>query len=189
MNSEENICNDASSAIIDVKRLRTEILEFEELHQIENTLRELESPVVEDLDEFKNRVSELLYRIYNLLNQIKNAPIQVSRPEEVLPLSILAQELKTQIEWLEGMLTHLQNMIFDPASISPSWVSQNIQKPLKSALSKIKSYLLPFIKKFLSKLWSIISGLLTPKDWKIKGKVGTGLLGLADVEVEVTFGP
>ncbi|PXV71955.1 hypothetical protein C8R14_1841, partial [Nitrosomonas eutropha] len=31
--------------------------------------------------------------------------------------------------------------------------------------------------------------VLTPKEWKLQGKVGTGILGLADVGIEITFGP
>jgi hypothetical protein len=189
MSTQENIRKDADSGIADVKRLREELLDFAELNQIRSPFREIGSPVAQDLEEFRNRVAELLDRIYSLLSQIKEAPTQLRRPEEVFPLSILAQELKAQVEWLEGILSHLEEMISSHVSAWPSSFPQSVQVPLKSALAKIKSYLIPLIKKFLSKLWSIISGLLTPKEWKLKGKVGTGLLGLADVEVEVTFGP
>ena len=110
-------------------------------------------------------------------------------PGDVFPLSTLAQELKTQLEWLEGMLLHLENMVSSPVTKWPNGFAGSIRSSVSSALSKVKNYLIPLLKKFLSKLWSIISGLLTPKEWKIKGGVGTGLLGLANVEVEVTFGP
>ena len=47
---------------------------------------------------------------------------------------------------------------------------------------------MPILKKYLSKLWQIICNLLTPKGWKIDGKVNAAVFGLIDVGVEVSFG-
>jgi hypothetical protein len=35
----------------------------------------------------------------------------------------------------------------------------------------------------------LLCGLMTPKEWKLGGTIGTGPFGLADVTVEITFGP
>lgn len=55
-----------------------------------------------------------------------------------------------------------------------------------SAWEKIKAE----VKKVLARLWSVISKLVTVKEWTLTGKVGTpGLLfGLAEASVSVTFG-
>ncbi len=184
MNTEKNIRKDADSAIFDVERLRKDILEFKELHEIEYDLHKMFPSIEGDIANFKDRVAELLDRITELLQQISRSPKKENRPEDIFPLSTLAQELKAQVEWLEGMLTHLESIV---SNATPNNTSSSGQA-IKSAISTIQHKLLPFIKTLLSKLWSIISSLLTPKEWKLKGEVGAGLLGLTKVEVEVTFG-
>ncbi len=44
------------------------------------------------------------------------------------------------------------------------------------------------VKKVLVRLWGMISKLLTVKEWTLTGKVGTGILGLAEASVSVAFG-
>jgi hypothetical protein len=51
-----------------------------------------------------------------------------------------------------------------------------------SAWDKIKAE----IEKVLDRLWSMISKLVTVKEWTLTGKVGTGVLGLAEASVSVT---
>lgn len=38
------------------------------------------------------------------------------------------------------------------------------------------------------KLWALISRLVTVKEWSLAGTVGTGVLGLGQVSISVTFG-
>jgi hypothetical protein len=189
MSTPEQIRRDAESALKDVNRLQSELLDFPELHLIKDPVREVDLSTYEDIEEFRNRVAELLDGIYTLLEGMKDMPVKERQSNEILPLFALAQELTAQIDWLGGVLARLDSMMGNPVPASEDWLVRQIQGPVKSAISKIRSYLIPLVKKFLAKLLSIISGLLTPKEWKLKGKAGTGLLGLADVEVEVTFGP
>lgn len=51
-----------------------------------------------------------------------------------------------------------------------------------------KKNLKPNLKKISQGTWKIIANLLTPKRWSIKGGLETGLLGLANVYLEITFG-
>ncbi len=39
-----------------------------------------------------------------------------------------------------------------------------------------------------SHLWSVVSQLVTVKEWKLTGTLGGGVLGLTGVAVEITFG-
>lgn len=55
------------------------------------------------------------------------------------------------------------------------------------AMKWIRS-VLQWLKGISAQLWSILINMLTPKERKISGKVGTGVLGLIDVGVEITFG-
>ena len=80
-------------------------------------------------------------------------------------------------------------MIQDDTQTTAQRFINQVTNPVRAALNKIKTILTPLLKRFLSKIWQIISNLLTPKEWKLQGKVGTGILGLADVGIEITFGP
>ena len=189
MHSPEMIQRDADSALSDLERLRVEILEFSELHQIQSALLESQSPIAQDLTKFRARIEDLLNRISDMLNFIRESPVEARSPSDVLPLSTLAQELKSQLEWLQSLLTHLEKLASNPNNAVSLIHAKRIRNSVGTALSKVKSILIPMMKSFISKLWTIITGLLTPKEWKLKGGLGTGLLGLANVELEITFGP
>lgn len=189
MTNPEDLRCDIKATLSDVGRLRKELLEFSELGSIESALRDLRSPLTEDLNEFRNRVAQLLDRIDQLLQEIGSLEIAKSKEGSVFSLSTLANELNAQLEWLKGILGHIENMIQDSALSIPEWFVRQVAGPVRTALNKIKTYMAPLLKRFLSKIWQIISNLLTPKEWKLQGKVGTGILGLADVGIEITFGP
>ncbi|MTD93916.1 hypothetical protein GIW81_06150 [Hyphomicrobium sp. xq] len=61
------------------------------------------------------------------------------------------------------------------------------QAAAAQALSWIGS-IMGWLKSLSAQLWSMLANLLTPTQWKMSGKVGTGVLGLIDVGVEITFG-
>jgi hypothetical protein len=146
-------------------------------------------PVADDFKEFRNRVADLLERINSLLVEIVSS--ETARGPEggvVFYLSTLAGELHAQLEWLRGVLEQIDNMIKKGLPGATDWFIAQVTNPVGMALSKIKSYLMPLLKKFLSKIWQIISNLLTPKEWKLKGEIGTGIFGLANVGIEITFG-
>ena len=189
MTNPEDLQNDAESALGDVNRLRQELLEFSELMSIGPALQEWERPLADDLSDFQDRVAQLLDRIDRLLREIGSLESQKSKKGTAFSLSTLANELNAQLEWLKDILEYIENMIKDSASTIPEWFIKQVASPVRSALQRIKSYLTPILKRFLSKIWQIISNLLTPKEWKLHGKVGTSILGLADVGIEITFRP
>jgi hypothetical protein len=55
---------------------------------------------------------------------------------------------------------------------------------LKAWLSALASW----IKRISGQLWQLLSRLMTPKEWKLSGDIGTGPFGLANVGIEITFG-
>ncbi|MBL8075578.1 MAG: hypothetical protein JNL29_14515 [Nitrospira sp.] len=189
MTNSEDLQRDTTAALGDVERLRRELLEFSELRPLEPALRDLRTPLADDLNEFRNRVAQLLDRIYQLLREIRSSEVGRAKEGLAFSLSTLANELNAQLEWLRGILEHIENMIQDSIETIPEWFVRQVTNPVRAALNKLKAYLTPLLKRFLSKIWQIISNLLTPKEWKLQGKVSTGILGLADVGIEITFGP
>ena len=189
MTNSEDLQRDIEAALSDVQRLRGELLEFSELGSIEPAIRELRMPLTDDLNEFRIRVAHLLDRIHQLLREIGSLKIGTSKEGSAFSLSTLANELNAQLEWLKGILGHLKNLIQGSIRTIPEGFVAQIAGPVRAALNKIETYIAPMLKRFLSKIWQIISNLITPKEWKLQGKVGTGILGLADVGIEITFGP
>lgn len=45
-----------------------------------------------------------------------------------------------------------------------------------------------WLKGIAARLWNLLCNLATPKEWKIKGSVGSGPFNLANVEIEISFG-
>lgn len=188
MATRDQIRHDAESALRDTEVLRREIMEFGELQTLESALSQLELPAADALSEFMARAAELIARISEALQALREQPGQFREPENAFALTTLAQELKAQLEWLESLLAYLEDMAAGPAAW-PRGVAAQVSAAVGATRAKLTGYLIPLFKRFLSKLWSLISGLLTPKEWKLKGQLGTGLLGLASVEVEISFGP
>ena len=97
------------------------------------------------------------------------------------------------VQSLEDTLTAFEDQL--PASQTP--ISGSPASPLASFqipawLQKVKDWikknLKPKLKKISQGAWKIIANLLTPKSWSIKGGLGTGFLGLANADLEITFG-
>lgn len=61
----------------------------------------------------------------------------------------------------------------------------SVMTQIKNWFSKLKS----LAKKIATTLWTLISGYLKVKEWKLGGKLGAAPFGLADATIEITFGP
>jgi hypothetical protein len=72
------------------------------------------------------------------------------------------------------------------ATVIDTEVADEAERNPSSLWEKIKAE----VRRVLARLWSMISKLLTVKEWALSGKVGTPgpLLGLAEASVSVTFG-
>lgn len=59
----------------------------------------------------------------------------------------------------------------------------------QTAKNWINNTLKPKIKQVLNKLWKVLTNLLHPQEWKVRGQIGSSFLGLGSAEIEITFGP
>ncbi|ABI60081.1 hypothetical protein [Nitrosomonas eutropha] len=160
MTNPEDLQRDTEAALGDVERLRTELLEFSELVSINPVLRDLRISLADDLEEFRDRVAQLLDRISQLLKEIGYSAYGRSNEGSAFSLATLANELNAQLEWLKGVLEHIENMIQDDTQTTAQWFINQVTNPVRAALNKIKTILTPLLKRFLSKIWQIISNLL-----------------------------
>ncbi len=64
------------------------------------------------------------------------------------------------------------------------------QSVITGFFKKLKNLIRPKLKAISSRLWALLSNLLTPKEWTISGDTGVSLLGLqGSVGLSITFGP
>lgn len=186
--AESHVAEDAQSALQDVAILQKELIDFAELEVIRQAMADLRLPAAAHLIDFQQRVEQLLARLTALLSRLASRNGGRNHPTDGLALVSLVNELRAQIDWLEGILEQLQSMSHPERAPLPTWFLQSVSGPVRRALDTIRQVLARLLRRLLSKVWQIISGLLTPKEWKLQGKVGTGILGLADVGIEITFG-
>lgn len=191
MNSEGNfIRRDIEVAIGDVESLRQDIAQgYPELEEIAGELSEREIPGdAERIANFAARAAELCERIRTLLEELEERSREglESRQGQALALNATAtiQSLRDELAWLEATLEHLERQL--PRHEGRSL---RLKRKVRSAKDWVRFSLMPRLKQILSRVWQIVTNLITPKEWKIRGSVGMGLLGLGEVEIEITFGP
>jgi hypothetical protein len=64
----------------------------------------------------------------------------------------------------------------------------SVKSSSESLASVLDAWVLPLLSRIAKWLGHTLLRLLTPKEWKLGGEVGTGVFGLANARVEVTFG-
>jgi hypothetical protein len=189
MVDREYLNRDIKTARNDIKQLKKDIVEFPEIDQVVEIARGAQIPFSEDLHDFTLRADELCGRIDEILISLVENHYERDIIAQACHLATSGHALEAELNWLQTVLTRVDDYDFQEPVLFPSHLTQEIRPPVSKAVTKVKNVLMPRLKRLLSKVWQIISGLLTPKEWKIQGKVGTGLLGLADVGIEITFGP
>lgn len=185
----ENLSKDVSELIEESEMIKKEITEgLPELENIGNLFKYeygFDNQYYENLARYQERVNELIDRIIRILSLMKSGNVNNRNLKGVLyPLSSLAQELNVQLEWFEKILANMDKVLKTKATNLHS----RVKNLISDSRARIKNYLVPLIKQYLTKIWQIISGLLIPKEWKISGSAGD-FMGLTKVGIEITFGP
>lgn len=96
------------------------------------------------------------------------------------------------------VLAHYQ-MANSTAQFVSTWINSKISNMMGKGSSGFATWLtgtftpwltgtlLPWLGNQLQLIFSIIQKMTTISQWKIKGKMGTGFLGFADAEIEISF--
>jgi hypothetical protein len=175
----------------DIKALLSDVaLLKEQLDQTRSqlvNLLELESP--ED-NEFKAEANVSLNRLRRQAERIEEdlrvlSTTDSERVAQSVSIVTGTGVLDTEASWLANILARTSQ------GIGPRGgpVSASIQTGAMEALNWVQQTFMPLIKKILAQLWQVIVGLVRPKEWKVTGSVGSDLLGLGNVQLEITFGP
>jgi hypothetical protein len=99
--------------------------------------------------------------------------------EEIHALNNLQSQLLAVWSRLESLID-----LIGIRQAAPTGQASGPIAKLKAWLSALTSW----IKRISGQLWQLLSRLMTPKEWKLSGDIGTGPFGLANAGIEITFG-
>ena len=72
--------------------------------------------------------------------------------------------------------------------LTPKITAASVGNAIKTTWSGLINYLQPILTLIHQQLWTLLSSLLTVKEWSLTGGAGAGVLGLTgNVEIEITF--
>jgi len=137
-----------------------------------NLIRERVKILVEIL---QGRLAHLRVSVGSNRGEKTDSEIQA----EILAIKNLLGELISVWERLETLVS-----LIEQRQIAAAGKVNQVLTRLKGWIATLGSWL----KRISGQLWNLLSSFLTPKEWKVAGKVGTGPFGLADVSIEITFG-
>ncbi len=140
-------------------------------------------------------IQVLIEDIVALIGRIREAAAGGKGEAEARLMVSRVNQLQAELAWLESLLEKLEAAVDariaeDPAAHGKG---NTFVAKVKQRLTWQRRFLgnrvQPILKRLLRLLWRFISGLLTPKEWTLGGKLGTGFLGLAEAHLDITFGP
>jgi hypothetical protein len=143
-----------------------------------------------DLASHMERLEKIRGRINHLLELIRRRCASLSEQKGALTGERITVETQRLIDMLTALKTQLDSL--DAVAEALEWRYAQAGKAASPRLAAIRARLKPvaaFVARVLRNLWQLLLKLMTPKEWKLSGKIGAAMFGLADVGIEVTFGP
>lgn len=162
---DEKILNSNVDAIKDhIRTINSEVRGFESdqvrLHGWEKTF------TTETLLSATNQAEQL---VDELAGRLSGAPQEQTDAIAILALNSI-DIVEAELEALDGK------------------IAATMFTPALSSWSKVKGIVKTAIKAISKHLWQIIVTALTLKEWTVKGSLGSGIFGLASVEIGLKFG-
>lgn len=133
------------------------------------------------------------YREFNVIEENEIKPYIETIKSELTKLKTIAQENLDTLDKDQAfkMIFHLQSAQAT-AQLLTTYISASLQRVANQALSSVSTWvtgtLISWLKNLGSSIWAVIQNLTTPTEWKIKGGLGSSAFGLANAELEITFG-
>lgn len=134
----------------------------------------------------RNRIRILVEHLQGKLEALRTSVDTHREMEADEGITKEIMSIKSLLGQLVAVWDRLENLV---AIIEQKQAAQ--AGKVHQAITRLKGWiatLASWIKRISGQLWSLLCKLLTPKEWKLGGKIGTGPFGLADVTVEITFG-
>ncbi len=172
------------------------------ISEIDRIVQESEIPVeasgvmFDQVEDLVSKSTELRSRVEILVQEIHQAAaegpeldgLQAKTQQEALLLVATISSLNDEVVAFEAAVL----LWPEDRSMGPALSSKEARASVKRTSSRVskwvKTKVIPILKKVMGKAWSILANLLTPTGWSVSGELGTGILGLAKVELEIKFG-
>lgn len=151
---------------------------------------------------YESQLKQLRERIFGLMNMLQEKLAQLKGFGRTAPMD--KAELSQEIAEIQGLISQLLDLagrledMIDLLQLrlttgrADASSTQTSGGFVQAAAGQVKSWLavlMKWIKRISGQLWRLLSGLLTPREWKIGADIGTGPFGLANAKIEITFGP
>lgn len=144
-----------------------------------------------DFGIIRERLTEVIARINLTLSDLLDSLDEDRRhhdPEGAVKATVEELiNLQTQLSHLWGRLVGIISLIAQKqAAAAASGPTQATTAPTQAASGWI-STIAKWIQGISSQLWQLLCHLASPKEWTLKGEVGTSVVGLAKVGIEIKF--
>lgn len=174
----------------EVGRIKAELAKdfHVDLTTVSQAAREFRIADERRLEELAARIEELVEQLQSMLGELRERAHFTLTSDEAVRLAGTAHALEADIEALLALLERVEAELEARQSPASTFIGGAVQAT-KRVISKLARILKPILRSVSAHLWRLLVGLLTPKEWSIKGSIGTPVLGLAQAELEITFGP
>jgi len=140
------------------------------------------------IEGFQEQMINYCNRASMILDKIAGDTPGDTQQDFGLYLAVTVQSMQGSTESLLESLIAAQTPV-QPSTPAPSPSGQTTKQSLIQKIANwIRQHVVPILRQVLQGAWRILSNLLTPKGWKVKGSIGTSFLGLANAELEIQFG-
>lgn len=158
-----------------------------DLEEIAEMSRELQHADARTLVDLSTRIDAMVDRLQSLLGQLRERSPFALGTQDAIQLANEANSLQADIDLLLAALGEIEHWL--QRGESGNMFADKLKPKLASTIRFVKSMLKPIVRAIHTRLWKLIAGLLTPKEWSISGEVGNTVLGLGKVRMEIKFGP
>ncbi len=170
--------------------IREQVLGSFELNTLTNNIEGRNQLLYRQATDFKATAVEQINRALESLNKLEEECRDSDSPNMArygIFFLVSLQSLENDVIDFQTQMVAAQAQapLSTSTTKSPAPVQQG--NPVKLVVSWLKNNLIPRLKQVLRKAWQIASNLLTPTKWVIRGDASTGIFGLANVGLEITF--
>ncbi|MFC4871012.1 hypothetical protein [Negadavirga shengliensis] len=159
-----------------------------EISQVTEAAKEFRLLTQDDLVELAGRIEILVDQLQNMLGELREREgFALSQPEAI-QLASTVNTLQVELDSLIVLFDYIETELNKQNATPQSFVGRAFQAVQRS-VSSLRSFIKPIIQRIAQRLWRLISGLLTPKEWSIGGELGNTVWGLSKVKLEIKFGP
>jgi hypothetical protein len=181
---------DLEAALKDLERFKTDfrVQVSANLSEFEGAAKELRLIRDDELRELGGRIEALVGQLQEMLTELRGRPNNALAQDEAVHLVATVNMLDAEIDALLGLLVYVETELARRAEPSQSFVGKAVAAVSRIILP-LRNILKPALQKIAVRLWRIISGLMTPKEWSVGGELGNTVWGLTKVKLEIKFGP